>query len=101
MGWGEQRVCFCCDRTTGSGALHNNMWFCDKCWAASRERGEQAPKPSSANAALPELKPDDIKEERMEELKSHGMNIDPSRGRHKLTLLRERGYFIPVDPTSE
>ena len=30
--WDEDRVCFRCDRTTGSGSLHRNMWFCDRCW---------------------------------------------------------------------
>eukprot|EP00435_Cladocopium_sp_Y103_P047345 s619_g13.t2 len=34
------------------------------------------------------------------ELQARGLNITPGKGRHKLTLLRERGYFIPVDPSN-
>merc|ERR1712061_616925 len=59
-----------------------------------------APRPSLSNVAEPELKHDDFKEDIMEMLAKSGMNIKPSRGRHKLTLLRERGLFLPVDPTS-
>ncbi|CAJ1362612.1 unnamed protein product [Effrenium voratum] len=41
---------------------------------------------------------DRVSEERLEELQAQGLNITPGKGRHKLTLLRERGYFLPVDP---
>jgi len=29
-----------------------------------------------------------------------GMNLKAAKGRHKLTLLRERGAFLPIDPLS-
>ena len=41
------------------------------------------------------------RQETLLEFESQGMNIRPSRGRHKLTLLRERGLFLPVGPITE
>ena len=32
-----------------------------------------------------------MSEERLKELQEQGLNITPGKGRHKLTLLRERG----------
>eukprot|EP00747_Dinoflagellata_sp_TGD_P167910 gnl/TRDRNA2_/TRDRNA2_193217_c0_seq1.p1 gnl/TRDRNA2_/TRDRNA2_193217_c0~~gnl/TRDRNA2_/TRDRNA2_193217_c0_seq1.p1 ORF type:complete len:604 (+),score=81.00 gnl/TRDRNA2_/TRDRNA2_193217_c0_seq1:145-1956(+) len=93
--WGDERVCFRCDRTGGSGAGSGDMWFCDECWSKGN------PEPRPLNAAKAEYRAEDFGEQRMRDLASLGMNIKPSRGRHKLTLLRERGCFLPVDPTSE
>jgi hypothetical protein len=96
--WGEERVCFRCDRTTGSGAMHGGMWFCNMCWPGAKG---PAPLPAAYNAVTAEPKPDDYREEWMIAMEEKGFNIKPSRGRHKLTLLRERGCFLPVDPTTE
>jgi len=100
--WREDRVCFSCDHTSDSGAYHNNMWFCNTCWNVSRANGcpDAHPNPSPSNAAAPEYKHDDYPEDLILQLAPIGL-AKPGRGLHKLTLLRERGFFIPVDPTSE
>jgi len=76
-------------------------WFCRPCWSETRAAGALGPEPSAANVAAPLPDPDRVPEETQLRYEAQGMNIKPSRGRHKLTLLRERGFFLPVDPTSE
>merc|ERR1712232_1227495 len=96
-------VCFRCDRTTRSGVARGTMWFCSKCWLEWLLKGApgKAPEPYAMNVVRPQLAPDDVPEEKCAKLEAEGSNLRPCRGRHKLTLLRERGFFIPVDPTSE
>lgn len=99
--WGEERVCFRCNCTTGSGSYHQGIWFCTGCWEHSRGAGQAGPDPAFSNVMEPF--PDDgrFSEQQLFEFESQGMNIRPSRGRHKLTLLRERGVFLPMDPSDE
>eukprot|EP00746_Dinoflagellata_sp_MGD_P143140 gnl/MRDRNA2_/MRDRNA2_76012_c0_seq1.p1 gnl/MRDRNA2_/MRDRNA2_76012_c0~~gnl/MRDRNA2_/MRDRNA2_76012_c0_seq1.p1 ORF type:complete len:612 (+),score=99.61 gnl/MRDRNA2_/MRDRNA2_76012_c0_seq1:2-1837(+) len=99
--WSTDRICFRCDRTNDQGAFRNGMWFCNRCWVESRERGgpEAAPEPLPWNAVAPEYKSDDFNEERQRELEMQSV-LKAFKGRHKLALLRERGHFLPVDPTS-
>eukprot|EP00747_Dinoflagellata_sp_TGD_P191926 gnl/TRDRNA2_/TRDRNA2_56006_c1_seq1.p1 gnl/TRDRNA2_/TRDRNA2_56006_c1~~gnl/TRDRNA2_/TRDRNA2_56006_c1_seq1.p1 ORF type:complete len:570 (+),score=92.42 gnl/TRDRNA2_/TRDRNA2_56006_c1_seq1:1-1710(+) len=100
--WGEDRVCFRCDRTTGEGSLYGDMWFCDKCWAESRAKGGpgSVPQPLPWNAEKPRYKPDDYTEE--QQLRYEGQKIvKANHGRHKLALIRERGHYLPIDPTTE
>jgi len=98
--WGEERVCFARNVTTGDGAYHEGLWYCKDCWSESSRCGQQAPVPDPANIAAPS-NPDRLSEEWLIEQESKGMNIRPSRGRHKLTLLRERGLFLPIDPSAK
>merc|ERR1712151_269773 len=51
--WGEERVCFRCDCTTGAGAYHGDWWFCSACWSDCRSEGRVAPDPAPANVAPP------------------------------------------------
>lgn len=101
--WGEENVCFQCNRTTLQGASASrpgsarNEWYCEKCWAKSGGM----PTPWPGNLTDPWEQPDRVSEERLKELQGQGLNITPGKGRHKLTLLRERGYFIPVDPQND
>jgi len=99
--WGEELVCFRCDKTkSGLGAEASGCWFCSDCWDACRADGLTAPEPAPHNVAAPVPTPE-YPEERLVQLEAQGLNIRPSRGRHKATLLRERGMFLPVDPTPE
>ncbi|CAJ1394033.1 unnamed protein product [Effrenium voratum] len=101
--WGEERVCFRCNRTRGEGnfcaetpASRRREWYCRSCWEECRSAGV-TPAPWPGNMEEP-WQEDRVSEERLEELQAQGLNITPGKGRHKLTLLRERGYFLPVDP---
>lgn len=96
--WGEELVCFRCNTTTGEGFHDRGWWFCQSCWDECRQRGDVSPEPHPANVAPPRPDPGQISEDRLLGFESQGMNIRPSRGRHKLTLLRERGLFLPQDP---
>lgn len=96
--WGEERVCFRCNCTTGEGFHDRGWWFCRRCLDASRRAGAISPEPHPGNIAPPLPDPGRFPEERLLGFESQGMNIRPSRGRHKLTLLRERGLFLPQDP---
>jgi len=101
--WGEERVCFCCNRTSQSGRFSQNpsysrrVWCCERCW--SKSQSSDGPEPHPGNLATPFDEPGRFSEEQLHALQASGMNIKPGSGRHKLTLLRERGYFLPVDPT--
>eukprot|EP00434_Breviolum_minutum_P030703 symbB.v1.2.027152.t1/scaffold2767.1/size71155/1 len=101
--WGEERVCFCCNQTALSGvsaaSSRSSMrkeWYCQSCW----EKCDGNPMPWPGNLTEPFEQADHISEERLCELQKQGLNITPGQGRHKLTLLRERGYFLPVDPSN-
>lgn len=106
--WGEERVCFRCDHTSVTGGpppltattSGRREWYCASCWDDCRRRGEASPAPALANVMPPEKFEGRFTEERLEELVAQGLNIKAGQGRHKLTLLRERGLFLPVDPTS-
>eukprot|EP00930_Biecheleria_cincta_P095297 TRINITY_DN87278_c0_g1_i1.p1 TRINITY_DN87278_c0_g1~~TRINITY_DN87278_c0_g1_i1.p1 ORF type:complete len:677 (+),score=74.75 TRINITY_DN87278_c0_g1_i1:98-2128(+) len=99
--WGEEKVCFGCNCTTGSGRAHEKRWFCEQCWSQSSSRGQVAPEPLPENVAPPFPDADGLSAEWIIEQEQKGMNVRPSRGRHKLTLLRERGLFLPHDPSRE
>jgi len=110
--WGEERCCFRCNCTAlqgwpappapgaGGGRELRNEWYCSNCWEEARAlRGEgAAPEPWPGSVAAPWDQPDRVSEERLLQLQAQGLNISPGKGRHKLTILRERGYFLPVDP---
>eukprot|EP00928_Gymnodinium_smaydae_P022396 TRINITY_DN18829_c0_g1_i1.p1 TRINITY_DN18829_c0_g1~~TRINITY_DN18829_c0_g1_i1.p1 ORF type:complete len:393 (-),score=54.79 TRINITY_DN18829_c0_g1_i1:539-1654(-) len=99
--WGEVRVCFRCQRTASlSGedggavqALGGARWRCGAC-AAEAERRQD-----SAAVAGSQLEDGDCFSERtLQDLAARGMNVRPGGGRHPLTILRERGVFLPIDP---
>lgn len=100
--WGEESVCFRCNQTVLSGVSASrpgavrNEWYCQSCW----EECGGTPEAWPGNLTEPWEQPDRVSEERLKELQARGLNITPGKGRHKLTLLRERGYFIPVDPSN-
>lgn len=105
--WGEEHVCFCCNRTTSEGSSpapaqastsRKGEWYCKRCWDASKKPSLQAPQASVGNSLPPLEQPDRVPDDRLEQLQAKGLNVRPGHGRHKLTLLRERGYFLPVDP---
>lgn len=103
--WGEERVCFRCDRTSIEGAVPPSLssgrlgeHYCKRCWDECRSHGAN-PEPAAANVT-PARQDNHYSEDRLEELQASGLNIRASRGRHKLTLLRERGLFLPCDPVS-
>jgi len=106
--WGEERVCFRCDCTRSSGAApprpagdgSRGEWYCAACWEDCQRRGTSSPSPALANVMPPEEFEGRFPEARLEELMAQGLNIKAGRGRHKLTQLRERGLFLPVDPSS-
>lgn len=99
--WGEEKVCFGCNCTTGSGRAHESRWFCERCWSQSSSCGQAAPEPLPENVAPPFPDADGLSAEWIVAQEQKGMNVRPSRGRHKLTLLRERGLFLPQDPSRE
>lgn len=110
--WGEERCCFRCNCTAlqgwpappvpgaAGGRELRREWYCSNCWEEARAlRGEgAAPEPWPGSVAAPWDQPDRVSEERLLQLQAQGLNISPGKGRHKLTILRERGYFLPVDP---
>eukprot|EP00929_Paragymnodinium_shiwhaense_P014263 TRINITY_DN122165_c0_g1_i1.p1 TRINITY_DN122165_c0_g1~~TRINITY_DN122165_c0_g1_i1.p1 ORF type:complete len:616 (+),score=95.35 TRINITY_DN122165_c0_g1_i1:86-1933(+) len=96
--WGEEKVCFRCNSTTGNGSYSNKMWFCATCCSMAAAHGADAPDPHPDNVAPPFDDQKRFPEETLVQYAREGMNIRPSRGRHKLTLLRERGFFLPIDP---
>lgn len=105
--WGLETVCFQCDTTTSMGAPPQapvlggrpGEWYCAACWEKAA-RTNVAPIPTAANMAPPSDEQGLFTEEQLVELAAQGLNIKPSAGRHKLTLLRERGLYLPVDPSS-
>lgn len=111
--WGEEKVCFSCNRTCpigGSGGppkqpsakgAGRSEWYCSKCWADSQRLGTTSPEPAPANVLPPIEFEGRVSEARLLELERNGLNIKPGKGRHKLTQLRERGLFLPVDPSSD
>jgi len=109
--WGEERVCFRCDKTCPSGGSGSppkqltgtgrSEWYCSECWSESQRLGATSPEPAPANVLLPDDFEDRFSEDRLLELEQTGLNIKPGKGRHKLAQLRERGLFLPVDPSSD
>mmetsp|Transcript_150024 Transcript_150024/g.273084 ORF Transcript_150024/g.273084 Transcript_150024/m.273084 type:complete len:865 (+) Transcript_150024:69-2663(+) len=102
--WGEERVCWRCDTTTPEGRSHMGKFYCNKCWEKARNAGQTAPMPAEQNVRPPPPptgeENDIISQDRLQQLEAIGVNLKPSRGRHKLALIRERGHFMPVDPGS-